>query len=122
MHDWRKDDYVINTIQHMLTNAKMDDVSIYAEGDNPIWKIKKRYIKHGSVHIPYNKKVMLWDDTEQRIIALGPQEVYNSLFSWLILDPDLNCTQEQREQVIEYFKNLNVDLFEPDRKGGIIVK
>ena len=109
MHDWRTDNYVMNTIQHMLTNAKMDDITIYADGDNPVYKIKKKYLyQNGTVKVPKKQQLMIWHDLDQSIEAVGVQNVYNWLAGNMIFDT-INSTNEQRKQVLDYFRGLGID-------------
>ena len=111
MFDGRVDPNPINTIQKMLFNAKIDDISVYFDGDKPIAPVDNDCLyPDGTVKVPDGKQIMLYDDTEMRIEALGPQEVYYALLEWLIIDPDLNCTQEQHDQVIDFFKSFHIKM------------
>lgn len=97
----------INTLQNMMDNAKLGDVmTVYEDGDQQVYvncRMPKKFCyADGSVKCPNG--LMLYDEEEKKVVANTPQEVYNYLDDCLIFDTDMNCTEEQLEQVNKWFK------------------
>ena len=103
----------INTIQAMMDNSKVGNyITIYEDGDCQVYvndNMPKKYLykptqegQRGAVKCPNG--LMLYDEEEKTVIANTPQEVFNFLDGCDILEVDLNCTQEQKDQVMTWFK------------------
>ena len=110
----------INTLQLMMDNSHLgDEVIVYEDGDNQV-VINKELPKHylydaepgyrRTVKVPNDKKIMLFDEEERKVVALGVQEVYDYLDDCMIFEVDLNCSQKQLDQVNNYFKTLGLNL------------
>ena len=113
----------VNTLQAMMDNSKLGNVlTIYEDGDRQVYvnsKMPKRFLnENGSVKCPNG--LMLYDEENRKIETRldgtrvnTPQSVYDYLDGCLIFDTDMNCTEEQRSQVIEWLKTeYNVKIAE----------
>lgn len=102
------DERPVNTLQIMLDNSKIGDyVYVYEDGDQQICDLPKRFIKEdGSVKV--KNGLMLFDTEEKKVIAKTPQEVYNFCDDCLIFDTDMNCSEEQKQQVLNWFEQYGV--------------
>lgn len=102
------DNRPINTLQYMLDNSKIGDyVFVYEDGDQQICDLPKRLLKKdGSVRV--KNGLMLFDVEKNKVIANTPQEVYDFCDDCLIFDTEMNCTEEQKEQVLKWFEQFGV--------------
>lgn len=98
----------VNTLQYMLDNSKIgDSVLVYEDGDQQICDLPKRLLKKdGSVKV--KNGLMLFDTEENKIIAKTPQEVYEFCDDCLIFDTEMNCTEKQKMQVLNWFEKYGV--------------
>ncbi len=113
----------INTLQIMMDNSHLGDfVIVYEDGDQQVVtnsELPKRYLYEPSgpgirpvVKVPKGKKIMLFDEEERKVVALGAQQVYDYLDECLIFEEGLNCTKKQLAQTNQYFKNLGAKIIE----------
>ena len=110
----------INTLQLMMDNSHVgDSVTVYEDGDNQVvinselpddLLNEKQPGYRRTVKVPNDKKIMLFDEEERKVVALGVQEVYDYLDDCMIFEVDLNCSQKQLDQVNNYFKTLGLNL------------
>lgn len=113
----------INTLQIMMDNSHLGDfVIVYEDGDQQVVansELPKRYLYESSgpgirpaVKVPKDKKIMLFDEEERKVVALGAQQVYDYLDECLIFEKGLNCTKKQLAQTNQYFKDLGAEIIE----------
>ena len=106
----------ICTLQTMMDNSHLgDEITVYEDGDRQVvvnnQLPKKLLYPNGSVKCVNG--LMLFDEVERKVIANTPQEVYDYLDGCLIFDTEMNCTQEQLDQVNQWFKEeWNVEVSE----------
>ena len=104
----------INTLQAMMDNSKLGDVlTVYEDGDSQVYvncKMPKRFLyEDNTVKCPNG--LMLYDEENHKIETKvdgtkidSPQKVYDYLDGCDIFDTYMNCTEEQRTQVVEWLK------------------
>ena len=91
----------INTLQHIIDNSHVGDyVTVYEDGDQQVLinsELPKQYLyepndpnTRPAVKVPNEEKIMLFDEEEYKIVAIGAQEVYDYLEDCLIFEKELN--------------------------------
>ena len=112
----------INTVQIVMENAHYGDtMTVYEDGDSQVVvnsELPKRYLypttpgHRAPVKVPKGKKIMIFDEEERKVCALGPEEVYDFLNVCGGPFDEINCTPEQQEQIIDYFRSLGCNIDE----------
>ena len=114
--DTRLDKRPINTLQTMMDNSHLgDEVTVYEDGDRQVVvnsQLPKKLL-YPNDSVKCVNGLMLFDEVERKVIANTPQEVYDYLDDCSIFDTEMNCTQEQLDQVNKWFKEeWNVEVSE----------
>ena len=109
----------INTLQHMMDNSHVGDyITIYEDGDQQVLinsELPNYYLyesKDPNIRraVKVKRKIMLFDEEERKVVALGAQQVYDYLEECLVFEEGLNCTEEQLKQTLQYLKDLGAKI------------
>lgn len=123
----------INLLQDILYRANMNDLSVYENGDRPIAKLPKRYVKDGRISISDKQLLLVEDSPKGHRFGRTCQSVFEILRNWCVLDK-MNLTPKEARDLVLWFElkgviidnefkeyaNIGLGMMEIKTKFGIL--
>lgn len=99
----------IELLQTALYRAKMGDMSVYQNGDNPIAELPTKYLLNGIISIPNNELLLIEDGIDGERFGKTYHDVFEILVNWYVIS-DMNLSQEEMKSLLSWFESFGVNV------------